>query len=153
MERGNFKTLNKYTFNAEDDWGCYNEDGKYLKGSFDKDGYNRHNLRCTDGKKHTLREHNMKWEYFNGKIPDDKVIDHIIPIRNGGTNKLSNLRLVTLVENQNNPLTRKNKSKALKGKYTGEKHWMTNKHHSEETKKKMSEKASKRKRDDKGMFM
>ena len=138
MERGTFQTLDKYTFKADDDWGCYNEEGKYLKGSFDKDGYNRHNFRCTDGKKHTLREHNMKWECFYGKIPDDKVIDHIIPISNGGTNKLSNLRCVTPKENANNPLTKKNISKALKGKYTGEKHWMFNKRHSIETIKKMS---------------
>ena len=141
MERGNFKTINKYAFKAEDDWGCYNEKGEYLKGSFDKDGYSRHGLKCTDGKTHSLREHNMKWEYFNGEIPEGMVIDHIIPIRNGGTNKLSNLRLVTPKENANNPLTKKNISKALKGKYTGDKHWMTNKHHSEETKKKMSEAA------------
>jgi hypothetical protein len=82
-----------------------------------------------------------------------KVIDHIIPIKNGGTNKLSNLRVVTPKENQNNPKTLENMSKALKGKYTGNKHWMTGKHHSEETKKTMSEKAAKRKRDNKGMFM
>ena len=39
-------------------------------------------------------------------------IDHIIPINNGGTNKLSNLRLATREENNNNPNTRKNNSKA-----------------------------------------
>lgn len=146
MHRGKFKTLNKYTFKAEDDWGCYKENGKYLKGSFDKDGYNRHNLMCTDGNKHTLREHNMKWEFFYGEIPDDMVIDHIIPISNGGTNKLSNLRLVTRQQNANNELTRKNISKALKGKYKGENHWMTGKHHSLETRAKMSKSAYNRKR-------
>lgn len=94
----------------------------------------------------------MKWEYFYGRLPEDKVIDHIIPISSGGTNKLSNLRLVTPKENSNNPLTRKNLSKALKGKYKGEKHWMTGKHHSEETKAKMSKSASERQFGEKNPF-
>ena len=116
-ERLNVKPVKGYTFIAEDDWGCYNEKGRYLKGTFDKDGYCAHNrVLCDDGKHHNLREHNMKWEYFNGEIPEDKVIDHIIPISNGGTNKLSNLRLVTPKENSNNQMTRRNLSKALKGK-------------------------------------
>lgn len=142
-KRLNVKPVREYTFNKEDDWGCYNEKGRYLKGSFDKDGYCVHmKVLCDDGKHHNLREHNMKWVYFNGEIPEGLVIDHIVPIRNGGTNKLSNLRLVTVKENTNNPLTLDNLSKALKGKYTGEKHWMTGKQHSEETKKKISKWAS-----------
>ena len=129
-----------YTFIREDDWGCYNEKGMFLKGTFDKDGYCKHNkVLCDDGKHHNLMEHNMKWIFFNGEIPEGKVIDHIIPVSNGGTNKLSNLRLVTPKENSNNQKTLENLSKALKGKYTGEKHWCTGKHLSEETKKKISE--------------
>lgn len=143
MEKKAFQTINKYIFKAEDDWGCYNEKGDFFKGYFDKDGYCRHSFRCTDGKQHGLQEHRMKWEYFNGKIPEGMVIDHKIPISEGGTNKLSNLRVVTPKENCNNPLTKKNLSKALKGKYTGEKHWLKGKHHTEETKKKMSEWRSK----------
>ena len=142
-KRLNVKPVKEYTFYAEDDWGCYNESGRFLLGTFDKDGYCKHNkVLCDDGEHHNLSEHNMKWVYFNGDIPEGYVIDHIIPIRNGGTNKLSNLRLVTPKENQNNPMTKRNLSKALKGKYTGDNHWMSGKHHSDETKKKISETAS-----------
>lgn len=106
---------NRYTFNAEDDWGYY-DNGIYKLGYFDKNGYNRHKCKCDDGKWHCIFEHIAKWEYFNGKIPDGYQIDHIIPIKMGGTNKLSNLRVVTQRENLNNPLTiyyriKKSKSK------------------------------------------
>ena len=130
----------KYTFNEEDDWGCYDEKGCYHRGSFSKKGYCMHSFNCKDGKQHSLFEHRIKWEYFNGNIPDNLEIDHIIPIKNGGTNKLSNLRLVTHQENMRNQLSIKNISKGLKGKYVGEKKWwLYGKQHSEETKKKMSE--------------
>lgn len=112
MEHIHYSDLkNVYTFKADDDWGCYNENGKYIKGDRNnKGGYCRHNLYCNDGIQHHILEHRMKWEYFNGDIPDDKEIDHIVPISDGGTNKLSNLRVVTKSENQLNPFTRKKHS-------------------------------------------
>lgn len=94
----------RYTFNEEDDWGDY-DNGKPRKGHFDKLGYCRHNYKCNDGKHHNYLEHVAKWEYFNGKIPEGMEIDHKKPIRNGGTNKLSNLRLVNHKENMNNETT------------------------------------------------
>lgn len=103
-----------YTFNAEDDRGDYFK-GKHRLGSIDSDGYIINNYKCDDGKFHSMKEHLAKWEYFNGRIPEGMEIDHIIPINNGGTNKLSNLRLVSRKENHNNPLTRKNMSDARKG--------------------------------------
>lgn len=97
----------KYSFNSEDDWGDYYF-GKYRKPWFNGNGYSQKNYLCTDGEWHTIGEHVAKWEYFNGNIPDGYQIDHIIPVKNGGTNKLSNLRLVTPKENSNNPISREN---------------------------------------------
>ena len=106
----------KYSFKADDDWGCYGLDGNYIKGDFDKNGYCCHRFLCKDGKTHHLREHRYKWEFFNGKIPEGMEIDHIIPVRNGGTNKLSNLRLVTRKENLNNPISIENQKNVQTGK-------------------------------------
>lgn len=128
--------LERYTFIAEDDWGCY-YNGEKIAPKFKKIGgyaYNRYY--CDDMKTHTMNEHTVKWEYFNGEIPDGYEIDHIIPIKNGGTNKLSNLRCVTHKENVNNEYSKKNYSKAL----SGERHPMYGKHHTEESKKKISDK-------------
>lgn len=94
----------KYTFKPEDDWGCY-ENNEYRKPWFDKLGYSKSTYKCDDGKFHHLSEHTAKWEYFYGKIPEGMEIDHKKPIRNGGTNKLSNLRLVNHKENMNNETT------------------------------------------------
>lgn len=103
-----------YTFIAEEDRGDYFKNKQRI-GTINSDGYVINNYLCDDGKWYTIREHIAKWEYFNGRIPEGMEIDHIIPISMGGTNKLSNLRLVTRKENHNNPLTRKNMSNARKG--------------------------------------
>lgn len=99
----------RYTFKEDDDWGDY-DNGKYREPWFNKSGYNYKPYMCTDGKWHQVMEHIAKWEYFNGRIPEGMEIDHIIPVRNGGTNKLSNLRLVTREQNANNPISLINKS-------------------------------------------
>ena len=109
-----YELLHKIYFKPEDDWGYYNEKGKYHKGTFTKTGYNQFNLPCTDGKFHTLLAHRLKWEYFNGEIPEGMVIDHIIPISEGGTNKLSNLRITTAKGNVNNPISKKKRINALR---------------------------------------
>ena len=96
-----------YSFIAEEDWGDYYK-GKYRKPWFDKNGYSRQNYKYTDGKWRSTSEHRAKWIYFNGEIPEGMTIDHIIPIKNGGTNKLSNLRLLSLKENCNNQISREN---------------------------------------------
>lgn len=97
----------RYSFRDNDDWGDY-DNGKRREPWFDNNGYSKLNYLCTDGKWHTFDEHRAKWEFFNGDIPESYQIDHIIPIKNGGTNKLSNLRLVTPNENSNNPISREN---------------------------------------------
>ena len=56
------------------------------------------------------------------------VTDHILPINDGGTNSFSNLRLVSILENNKNPITKKHQSESLKGK-----------HRSEDVKRKISE--------------
>lgn len=156
----------RYTFKEEDDWGCYNSDGNYLKGYFDRE-YLKHKFICDDGKQHKMSEHTAKWEYFNGKIPEGMEIDHIIPISNGGTNKLSNLRLCTHADNNRNELSRKNHSIAARlRKLTEETKQKISeahkgKHHSEETRKKMSQNSAKywsgkkrdMKRDELGKFV
>lgn len=106
-----YKPQERYSFVAEDEFGDY-DNGHPRTGHLNADGYVRHTYICEDGKWHLLFEHVAKWEYFNGKIPDDMEIDHIVPINNGGTNKLSNLRCVTRTENNNNPITRENNSRA-----------------------------------------
>ena len=134
----------KYSFKAEDDWGCYNKNGNLLKGYFDRQ-YLAHKFNCDDGKQHKMLEHIAKWEYFNEKIPDGMTIDHIIPLSNGGTNKLDNLRLVSQADNNRNPLTRINHSIAAKMRQLSEetKKKISEAHkgmtYSEETKRKMSE--------------
>lgn len=158
----------RYTFKAEDDWGDY-DNGKYREGTVNYGGYRTHAYLCDDGKWHTLTEHIAKWEFYNGKIPEGMEIDHIIPISNGGTNIISNLRMVTPIENVNNPLsienmiksrrteeykikasqshkgkklseeTRKKLSEAHKGKLVGDKNPMFGKKHTTETLKKMSD--------------
>ena len=114
------------SFKEDDDRGYY-IDGQYHKGYKNKQGYIIDNFKVDDGVYYPFLEHIIKWEYFNGKIPEGYEIDHIIPVRNGGTNKLSNLRLTTTKGNANNELSIINKSEAHKGK-----------HHTEETKEKMS---------------
>ena len=110
----------RYTFIAEDDWGDY-VNGIRREPFFDWGGYGRHWYICTDGKGHQMAEHRAKWYFFNGDIPEGYEIDHIIPIRNGGTNKLSNLRMVTHKENCNNPLSIINQKNVMKGKMPSDK--------------------------------
>lgn len=97
---------NKIIFKTDDDWGYYNEEGTYMRGTFTKMGYNQFNLKCKDGKYHSFLGHRLKWEFFHNKIPEGMVIDHIMPVSEGGTDKLSNLKLTTQKENVNNPISK-----------------------------------------------
>ena len=80
------------------------------------------------------------------------IVDHIIPVRNGGTDTFKNLHLIPKPDNNRNPISRKNQSISQIGKKLseetkkkisdtkkGENHPMFGKHHSEETKMKISE--------------
>lgn len=113
--KDDFKIDCIYSFKADDDFGFYKNE-KYIKGNQAKNKYIHIWLKCTDGKYRNCLEHIIKWEYFNGKIPEGYEIDHIIPISEGGTNKLSNLRLVTHIGNMNNPITKKRHLSTHQGK-------------------------------------
>lgn len=130
----------RYSFKAEDDWGDYFKE-KFREPWFNKDGYSIKNYFCTDGKWHSMEEHVAKWEYFNGRIPEGLWVDHIIPIKNGGTNILSNLRIGTPKFNSNNELSKKNQSEAKKTLWQNEEYRnkMAEIHNSEEYKTKASE--------------
>lgn len=89
---------------------------KQLIGCLDKDGYTFVKLKLKNGKYDQFRLHRVIWVYFNGEIPSGLEIDHITPLSNGGTNELSNLRLVTPKENSNNINTKTNIRNSLIGK-------------------------------------
>lgn len=61
-------------------------------------------------------KHRLIWEAFNGKIPDEMEIDHIIPVSDGGGDELSNLRLVTSKGNKHNSKTIGKYKNSNKGK-------------------------------------
>lgn len=102
-----------YTFKAEDKRGYY-KNGKYHKAFKNKKGYIIDNLKTTDGIWYPFLEHIIKWEYFNGEIPEGLEVDHIIPVQNGGTNELSNLRIGTHKFNMNNETTIENMKKRIR---------------------------------------
>lgn len=100
-----------------------------MKGYRTKKGYLYYNFKLKDGRNIGFLGHRVIWVYFNGEIPEGLEIDHIIPVSVGGTNELSNLRLVTHPENMNNPISREKQLSAMT---------------SDEYKSKMSEIVSKR---------
>lgn len=78
--------------------------------------YIENQYKTKDGKQIVCLRHRVVWFYFNGEIPQDMEIDHIIPIKDGGDSKaLSNLRIVTHVGNMNNEYTKERLRKANVG--------------------------------------
>ena len=107
---------------------------KMLKSHMNSDGYPMASL-CKNGITESVYMHRILAEAFI-ENPDNKPeVDHIIPVSEGGTNELSNLRWVTHKENLNNIISVKKNSVTHKGR----KSWMKDKHHTEESKIKMSE--------------
>lgn len=98
-------------FTVRDDGTVINKFGREIgKGKNDK-GYSYVHV---DGK--NVLKHRFIWEAFNGKIPENLEIDHIIPLSENGGNELSNLRLVTSLDNKHNPRTIEKYKLSNKGK-------------------------------------
>ena len=96
------------------DFSCYeiSEEGVYsihykkmLPGTKHSAGYNKIRLKCIDGKKRDFLFHRILAYCFLPNPDNKPEVDHIIPISQGGTDKVSNLRWVTSSENSRNPLT------------------------------------------------
>ena len=110
----------------------------------DKDGYAKCGIRDDKGNLYNSW-HQVVYCAIKGitkdEFPRDEKgrvyeIDHIIPIRNGGTNDISNLRLVSKLSNSNNPMSIKNmQDSSWRKKNAGSEILKL----SEETKKKLSE--------------
>lgn len=87
---------------------------KFLKISNVK-GYNQVTLFIGDGTRKIFKVHRLVAHMFVSGYFEGACVDHIIPIKNGGTDHYLNLRWVTNRENSNNPLTKRNISTSLKG--------------------------------------
>ena len=64
----------------------------------------------------TFLVHRLVAEAFIPNKDNKPFVDHIVPLKNKGTNSANNLKWVTYEENNNNPLTRKNMSYGCKGR-------------------------------------
>lgn len=64
-----------------------------------------------------LSVHRLVYETFVGEIPQGYEIDHINTFKDD--NRLENIRMVTHIENMNNPITLKHISEANKGNTNG----------------------------------
>ncbi len=104
-------------------------------GSKDKDGYTKVSLYNDKGEERCALIHVLVAEAFLPKPQTDEKleVDHIIPIKNGGTDDVSNLRWLTHKDNCNNEKSVENYKNARTGK-----------NHTEETKKKISDSAYKK---------
>ena len=85
--------------------------GKILKPAIDNScgGYRVVSL-CKNGKWKNFHIHRLVAEAFIQNPNNFPEIDHIIPVRNGGTDDVSNLRWVTKKMNANNGLSLINRS-------------------------------------------
>ena len=107
--------------------GRFFKNGKEMKGWINGHNYVWVNMY---GKGYKL--HRLVAQAFIPNPENKPCIDHINTIRTD--NRVENLRWVTHKENSNNPLTKKHYSDSKKGKKP-----RIGKHHTKETKKKMSE--------------
>ena len=102
--------------------------GKILKNIEDYKGYLEVGL-TKNGKRKQFKIHRLVAEAFIPNPENKPCIDHINTVKSD--NRVENLRWVTYKENSNNEKTLE--------KFKGENHHFFGKHHTEETKKKMSE--------------
>ena len=102
--------------------------GKILKNIEDYKGYLEVGL-TKNGKRKQFKIHRLVAEAFIPNPENKPCIDHINTVKSD--NRVGNLRWVTYKENSNNEKTLE--------KFKGENHHFFGKHHTEETKKKISE--------------
>ena len=117
---------------------------KILKNSLMKNGYLRVNL-CRNNTYEPKDIHKLVAETFIPNPENKPCVDHINGDRTD--NRVENLRWCTYKENCNNPITKKRMSETQKNKCGIENNFY-GKHHSEETKKKISEALKKRNKKD-----
>lgn len=122
---GNVKSLNYKRTGKE----------KILKYKTNNKGYRVVSL-CKNGKQKTYTIHRLVAQAFLENYSNDLCVDHINTIRND--NHVENLRMCTRKENNNNPLTLKHR-REIHWDSSKENNPMWGKHHSEETKRKISE--------------
>jgi len=92
-----WKPINNYNYSINEIGEVRNnKTGRILRAAPDGDGYMRVAL-CKEGKQNTLKIHRLLGIYFLN-CPPDKQIDHIDGNRKN--NALSNLRVVTIQQNQ-----------------------------------------------------
>lgn len=89
--------------------------GRMLKLQKNKDGYNTVILSKNSKIKKFIVARIVAHMFCDGYF-DGAEVDHVIPIKNNGTDKYTNLRWVTHKENIQNEITKKNKSNSRKGK-------------------------------------
>lgn len=162
---GNCRSLDR-TVEQMNKWGKMMKvtiKGRMLKKNIVGKGYRRFDL-CKNGEYTYSPAHRLVWETFIGKIPEGLEIDHIVPVSDGGGDELSNLRVTDRKGNMNNPITLPKMKKPCaeetkiklriksKGKHyspatefkKGQKSAFKGKHNSEERRKMISKRNSKR---------
>lgn len=85
-------------------WGTQFVAGRLLKPHTNKRGYSQVAL-CKNGKISVKLVHRLVAEAFIPNLDNKPCIDHIVPLRDGGTNHVENLHWCTYKENINNPKT------------------------------------------------
>ena len=95
---------------------------RILKGCVNKDGYRVYGLTSEEGEDKVFYAHRLVAMTFLPNPGNKPEVDHIIPISEGGTDELSNLRWVTSYENTHNVITSRKNSEAKKGRVLDEGH-------------------------------
>lgn len=118
---------------------------RFLIPSKTPDGYLRLNsIKCKDGKKRGFMLQRVIYYYFKGDIPDEMKVNHIDEDKLN--NSITNLNLLTHLENCNWGTRNERISKAHKGRKNGSPSEETRKHMSEAQKKRFQREGEAEKR-------
>lgn len=86
--------ITDYDYFVSTDGRVMNKQGVIKKPTIDKDGYRKISL-WKNGKPKTFFIHRLVATYFIPNPYNKPQVDHIIPVRDGGTDDITNLRWVT----------------------------------------------------------